>query len=162
MIYHSEGGFIYGRCLKTKSTFLFQSVQRPAREAPCVLQATAQGCELPSHFINHQAKAASGRRCWWVPQSQAPCSRRFADRWGSSPISPAKYRSGSRQSLQSQPCVSGINTPRKGGMMCAVCWPCWQGRDHQGTAGEITLQPVLCQKMPQSHGLKNSEEVSLH
>lgn len=45
-------------------------------------------------------------------------------------------------------------------MMRAVCWSYWQGRNRQGTAGEIILQSVLCQKMPQSHGLKNSEKVS--
>lgn len=43
--------------LEDKANVSVSELRRPAREAPGALQVTAQGCELSSRFINHQAEA---------------------------------------------------------------------------------------------------------
>lgn len=139
--------------------FCFGAYKASSRSS---LSSASRGVGLWITFPLHKSSSegSEGKKMLMSTSVPSGVQPAFWDQWCLSPMSPAKCRSGSRRSLQSQPGVFGINTLRKGGMMPAVHWPCWQGRDSQDTAGEITLQPMFCWKMPQSHSLKNNEKVS--
>lgn len=141
--------------LEDKVNISVSELRRPAWEAPGALQVTAQGCELPSRSINHQAKAVEVEE---DADERLDPEHRAA---GVSQIDGARLPRAQRSCTQGgdgrcnrSPACLGLKHRGRAGPMFVALWPGWRGR------GETTLQLVLRWKMPQSHGIKNSEEIS--